>query len=84
MAVKRTGVLDALAAGPKSADELAQQLGALTRHLQCSRPTHAPRALAELDFKLQWPAARLGQQAPSEHEAGHTAFLNPQGFQILI
>ena len=29
MAVKRTGVLDALAAGPKSADELAKELGAL-------------------------------------------------------
>ena len=29
MAIKRTGVLDALDAGPKSADALAQELGAL-------------------------------------------------------
>lgn len=36
MAVKRTGVLDALAAGPKSAAELAKELGALPHGASCS------------------------------------------------
>ena len=44
MAIKKTGVLDALAAGPKSADELAKELGALPLPLKMHTAPSVSRA----------------------------------------
>ena len=81
MAVKRTGVLDALAAGPKSADELAKELGALPLPLA----VHSPEPCARLQ---NWRSnlcpygtsclAAGNKRLPSMKQ-GRTALLDPQG-----